>query len=95
MRTAKLFHCLWSMPTKTPSLCYRAIRTSWKRMTRKLLRTSQVNLVPLLTEYLAQGYVSGFAEEIRSYLQWLAVPLVVSRTPARFCKAPPHVVRSV
>jgi 5-methylcytosine-specific restriction protein B len=29
------------------------------------------NLVPLLIEYLAQGYVSGFAEPIRSYLQWL------------------------
>jgi 5-methylcytosine-specific restriction protein B len=29
------------------------------------------NLAPLLTEYLAQGYVSGFAEPIRSYLQWL------------------------
>lgn len=31
----------------------------------------QVNLVPLLEEYLAQGYVGGFAEPIRSYLQWL------------------------
>src|SRR5260370_5495526 len=29
------------------------------------------NLAPLLTEYLAQGYVSGFAEPVRSYLQWL------------------------
>ncbi|HEX7361325.1 MAG TPA: AAA family ATPase [Bryobacteraceae bacterium] len=28
-----------------------------------------VNLVPLLEEYLAQGYVGGFAEPIRSYLQ--------------------------
>ena len=27
--------------------------------------------MPLLTEYLAQGYVSGFAEPIRAYLQWL------------------------
>ena len=35
---------------------------------RTNLRTS---LVPLLTEYLAQGYVSGFAEPIRAYLQWL------------------------
>ncbi|MCX6603951.1 MAG: AAA family ATPase [Acidobacteria bacterium] len=33
-----------------------------------VLRT---NLAPLLEEYLAQGYVSGFAEAIRSYLQWL------------------------
>lgn len=31
----------------------------------------QVSLVPLLDEYLAQGYVSGFAEPIRGYLQWL------------------------
>jgi 5-methylcytosine-specific restriction protein B len=31
----------------------------------------QTNLAPLLTEYLAQGYVSGFAEPIRSYLQWI------------------------
>jgi 5-methylcytosine-specific restriction protein B len=35
---------------------------------RTNLKTS---LVPLLTEYLAQGYVSGFAEAIRGYLQWL------------------------
>jgi 5-methylcytosine-specific restriction protein B len=31
----------------------------------------RVSLAPLLDEYLAQGYVSGFAESIRSYLQWL------------------------
>lgn len=31
----------------------------------------KVNLAPLLEEYLAQGYVSGFAEPIRSYLQRL------------------------
>lgn len=30
-----------------------------------------VNLVPLLEEYLAQGYVAGFAEPIRGYLQKL------------------------
>ena len=35
---------------------------------RTNLKTS---LVPLLTEYLAQGYVSGFAEPIRAYPQWL------------------------
>ncbi len=34
-------------------------------------RSLRVNLKPLLEEYLAQGYVSGFAEPIRSYLQWL------------------------
>jgi 5-methylcytosine-specific restriction protein B len=32
------------------------------------LRTT---LAPLLREYLAQGYVTGFAESIRGYLQWL------------------------
>jgi 5-methylcytosine-specific restriction protein B len=31
----------------------------------------QTNLGPLLQEYLAQGYVGGFAEPIRGYLQWL------------------------
>ena len=31
----------------------------------------RVNLVPLLEEYLAQGYVGGFAEPIRAYLQRL------------------------
>ncbi len=31
----------------------------------------QTALAPLLREYLAQGYVTGFAEDIRSYLQWL------------------------
>ena len=30
-----------------------------------------VTLVPLLEEYLRQGYVGGFAEEIRAYLQWI------------------------
>jgi len=31
----------------------------------------KVNLAPLLEEYLAQGYVGGFNEQIRSYLQWV------------------------
>jgi 5-methylcytosine-specific restriction protein B len=31
----------------------------------------KVNLAPLLEEYLAQGYVGGFAEPIRGYLQRL------------------------
>ena len=31
----------------------------------------RTKLKPLLIEYLAQGYVSGFAEPIRGYLQWL------------------------
>ena len=35
---------------------------------RTNLKTS---LLPLLTEYLAQGYVSGFAEHIRAYVQQL------------------------
>jgi 5-methylcytosine-specific restriction protein B len=35
-------------------------------------RTSlKINLAPLLEEYLAQGYVGGFAEPIRGYLQWV------------------------
>jgi 5-methylcytosine-specific restriction protein B len=37
-------------------------------LARVNLRTS---LAPLLSEYLAQGYVSGFAESIRGYKQWL------------------------
>lgn len=39
-----------------------------EREAKSLLKTT---LAPLLCEYLAQGYVSGFAENIRSYLQWL------------------------
>ena len=31
----------------------------------------KTNLKPLLEEYLAQGYVSGFAESIRAYIQYL------------------------
>lgn len=31
----------------------------------------KTHLAPLLEEYLAQGYVGGFAEQIRSYLQWI------------------------
>jgi 5-methylcytosine-specific restriction protein B len=38
---------------------------------RKARESLKVNLAPLLEEYLAQGYVSGFAESIRNYLQWL------------------------
>ena len=34
-------------------------------------KSLKVNLAPLLDEYLAQGYVTGFGEPIRSYLQWL------------------------
>jgi 5-methylcytosine-specific restriction protein B len=34
-------------------------------------RSLRVNLAPLLEEYLAQGYVGGFAEPIRGYLQEL------------------------
>lgn len=37
----------------------------------KAKRDLKVSLVPLLDEYLAQGYVTGFAEPIRGYLQWL------------------------
>ncbi|MEJ1933142.1 AAA family ATPase [Nostoc sp. NIES-2111] len=31
----------------------------------------QSNLLPLLEEYLAQGYVNNFAESLRTYNQWL------------------------
>jgi 5-methylcytosine-specific restriction protein B len=31
----------------------------------------KTSLAPLLEEYLAQGYVGGFGEQIRSYLQWV------------------------
>lgn len=30
-----------------------------------------VNLVPLLEEYLVQGYVASFSDQIRAYLQWI------------------------
>jgi 5-methylcytosine-specific restriction enzyme B len=35
---------------------------------RRRLRTT---LKPLLEDYLTQGYVSAFAEEVRSYMQWI------------------------
>ncbi len=35
------------------------------------LTTLRVNLVPLLEEYLNQGYVASFADSIQAYLQWL------------------------
>ncbi len=35
---------------------------------RRQLKTT---LAPLLCEYLSQGYVGGFSEPIRSYLQWI------------------------
>jgi 5-methylcytosine-specific restriction enzyme B len=37
----------------------------------KSAESLRANLLPLLEEYLAQGYVQGFAEEIRAYTQWL------------------------
>ena len=33
----------------------------------------QNELRPLLEEYLVQGYVAGFTDEIRAYLQWIDV----------------------
>lgn len=35
---------------------------------RKVLTTA---LIPLLKEYLKQGYVAGFADEIRAYIDWV------------------------
>lgn len=39
-----------------------------EKLAKQTLKTS---LMPLLIEYLNQGYVSGFAEPIRAYLQKL------------------------
>jgi 5-methylcytosine-specific restriction protein B len=35
------------------------------------LRSLRVSLIPLLEEYLAQGYVTTFADHIRGYCQWV------------------------
>jgi 5-methylcytosine-specific restriction protein B len=35
------------------------------------IRSLEVNLVPLLEEYLAQGYVTSFADHVRGYCQWV------------------------
>ncbi len=37
----------------------------------KALTALQINLKPLLEEYLEQGYVTAFADSIQAYLQWL------------------------
>lgn len=37
----------------------------------KALKLLQVHLVPLLEEYIKQGYVASFAGSIQAYLQWL------------------------
>ncbi len=34
-------------------------------------RSLKTNVQPLLEEYLAQGFVAGFAEAISAYLQWI------------------------
>jgi 5-methylcytosine-specific restriction protein B len=34
-------------------------------------RSLKTNLVPLLSEYLAEGHVAGFSDSIRAYIQWL------------------------
>ncbi len=38
---------------------------------RKARRRLETTLKPLLEDYLVQGYVSSFAEAVRSYLQWI------------------------
>ena len=38
------------------------------KITDALLRTG---LKPLLNEYLQQGYVSGFSDEVRAFIDWL------------------------
>lgn len=42
-----------------------------ERDEEKALQRLRTTLVPLLEDYLTQGYVSGFAEPIRAYLQWI------------------------
>jgi 5-methylcytosine-specific restriction protein B len=37
----------------------------------KAVRSLKTGVAPLLEEYLAQGYVAAFAEQVRSYLQWV------------------------
>lgn len=37
----------------------------------KAAKNLKINLVPLLEEYLAQGYVASFADTVRAYLQWI------------------------
>ena len=38
---------------------------------QKALKSLQVHLVPLLEEYLKQGYVAAFTDSLQAYLQWL------------------------
>lgn len=38
---------------------------------QRALVSLRVNLLPLLEEYLNQGYVAAFADSIQAYLQWL------------------------
>jgi len=38
---------------------------------KKAIQSLNVNLAPLLEEYLAQGYVVSFSDSIRAYLQWI------------------------
>ena len=38
---------------------------------KQALISLKVNLIPLLEEYLRQGYVASFADSIEGYLQWL------------------------
>ena len=47
------------------------------------IRSLNVNLVPLLEEYLSQGYVASFSSHIRAYLQWIDAQISeVSTGPA-------------
>lgn len=39
--------------------------------TKEAALSLKINLKPLLEEYLAQGYVAGFSDPIRAYLQWI------------------------
>lgn len=37
----------------------------------KAIQSLRINLIPLLEEYLFQGYAASFSEHIRSYMQWI------------------------
>lgn len=42
-----------------------------EKETSRAIQSLNVNLVPLLEEYLSQGYVASFSSHIRAYLQWI------------------------
>ena len=60
------------------------------------LRSLQVNLLPLLEEYLAQGYVTSFADHIRGYCQWVqSLKLAEPRSTDEDCAHPDVATKAV